>query len=274
MCPTKKVLHVECTDLECGLQTVHGHGGIQILNKMAGHGDWPWHAALFKEDVHVCDGTLVSPDWLITTASCFQGQPKAEWTARLGTVRLAGTSPWQQERRIVGLVKSPVEGSTVAMVKLEQSVYMSDFVRPICLPKEKSSVLSSNMSYCNTLGWARNREQLQRVQLKITEMEKCENVSITTVNSVCTESAFSKDDCNVSSLRVLQSLSTNWFNFQEEELAGSPMLCLLPDGVRWSLVGVSNWRIACSKIGVQRPRMYDKITSNVDWIHQTISAIS
>lgn len=196
-CPSKQVLHVGCSDIECGFQSVHGNGGIQILNKMAGHGDWPWHAALFKEDVHVCDGTLVSSDWLVTTASCFQGQPKAEWTARLGTVRLAGTSPWQQERRIIGLVKSPVEGSTIAMVKLEEPVHMSDFVRPICLPKEKSSVLSSNMSYCNTLGWARNREQLQRVQLKISEMEKCENVSIKTVNSLCTEAAYSKDDCNV-----------------------------------------------------------------------------
>lgn len=197
-CSSRQVLHVGCSDIECGFQSIHGNGGIQILNKMAGHGDWPWHAALFKEDVHVCDATLVSPDWLLTTGSCFQGQPKAEWTARLGTVRLSSTSPWQQERRIVGLVKSPVEGSTIAMVKLEEPVHMSDFVRPICLPKDKSAVLSSNMSYCNTLGWARNREQLQRVQLKISEMERCENVSITTANSLCTEAAFIKDDCNVS----------------------------------------------------------------------------
>lgn len=52
------------------------------------------------------------------------------------------------------------------------------------------------------------------------------------------------------------------------------MLCLLPDGAKWSLAGISNWRIACSKSGIDRPRMYDKITSNVEWIHDTISAIS
>lgn len=40
---------------------------------MAEPGDWPWHVALFKEDVHVCDATLVAENWLITTASCFQG---------------------------------------------------------------------------------------------------------------------------------------------------------------------------------------------------------
>lgn len=78
-------------------------------------------------------------------------QPKAQWVAHLGTIRLAGSPPWHQERSVVGMVKSPVEGSTVVMVKLEQPVTMSDFVHPVCLPVE-----GSDLSHCNTLGWARN----------------------------------------------------------------------------------------------------------------------
>jgi len=76
--------------------------------------------------------------------------------AHLGNIRLSGSSPWHQERAIVGMVKSPVEGSTVVMVKLEQPVTMSDFVHPVCLPEEGSAALLTNLSYCNTLGWARN----------------------------------------------------------------------------------------------------------------------
>ncbi|CAB0007686.1 unnamed protein product [Nesidiocoris tenuis] len=57
----------------------------------------------------------------------------------------------------------------------------------------------------------------------------------------------------------------------EEELAGSPMMCLHPDGYRWVLAGVSNWRIACSKIGDQRPRLYDQTISNVEWIKSTMA---
>lgn len=41
-------------------------------------------------------------------------------------------------------------------------------------------------------------ELLQRVQLRHSEMEKCENISIASVNSICTEAEFSTDDCNVS----------------------------------------------------------------------------
>lgn len=58
--------------------------------------------------------------------------------------------------------------------------------------------------------------------------------------------------------------------FQEEELAGSPMLCLNSDRNKWTLTGITNWRIACAKNGTQRPRLYDKTASNIDWIHSTI----
>nr|CAH7757069.1 unnamed protein product [Callosobruchus chinensis] len=196
-CPSKQVLKVACADLECGIQSTHGSDGLKVLSKMATHGDWPWHAALFKEEVHICDGTLVAPDWVATTISCFQGQPKAEWTAKFGVTRLSSSTPWEQERRIIGMLKSPVEGSTIALVKLDEPVILNDFIRPICLPSENVE-LTSNRVQCNTLGWARNREQLQRIQVKIAEMEKCENVSISSVNSICTETAHGQNDCNVS----------------------------------------------------------------------------
>ncbi|XP_043270297.1 atrial natriuretic peptide-converting enzyme-like [Venturia canescens] len=252
-CPSKQVMYVRCADLECGLQALRKGGGTEGLSKMSEPGDWPWHAALFKEDVHVCDATLVAAEWLLTTASCFQGQDKAEWSARLGTVRLTSTSPWQQERRIVGMLKSPVEGSTMVLLKLDRplSAY-SDFVRPVCLPLSDEPMLA-NATYCTTLGWARNRDMLQRVELRQSGMERCENISIATVNGICTEPAYSMDDCS------------------EEELAGSPMLCLLNDERRWALAGVASWRIACSKTGTERPRLYDQVSTNIAWIRSTIS---
>ena len=113
---------------------------------------------------------------------------------------------------------------------------------------------STEWGQCNTLGWSRQRDHLQRVQLKIGDMSTCENVSIATVNSMCAEAAYHKQDCS------------------EEEYAGSPIVCLLPDGKRWSLVGITSWRIACAVNGIERPRMYDKITSNSAWIRETVNA--
>lgn len=68
---------------------------------MAAPGDWPWHVTLHRDDTHVCDGTLISENWVLTTESCFQGQPKATWIAVIGNVRLSSSTPWTQRRRIV-----------------------------------------------------------------------------------------------------------------------------------------------------------------------------
>lgn len=248
------------------------------------------------------------------------------------------------------MIKSPVEGSTAALIRLETPVVYSDFIRPICLPdvlnlknyasaqtngsidpdeKQTADTLSrskkdekyetslpenreyfmgpddfhedldddlvrnvraiptefissttqvpsitnnsstpvggrnmianeSPTSYqwstCNTLGWSRQRDHLQRVQLKLSNMATCENISIATVNSMCTEAAFHKQDCT------------------EEEYAGSPVMCQLPNSNRWALVGIASWRIACQPNGIERPRMYDKITPNSSWIRHTINA--
>lgn len=235
----------------------------------------------------------------------------------------------------IGMVKSPVEGSTAALVRLETQVVFSDFIRPICLPDnfntkniaaaqvngstesqeresfdalsrskkdekydtsmpenreyfmspadiivvpddelddelvrraraipveyysstqtpsatsaptpvaeptsliinetasnsarslpiEESSV-ATQWTMCNTLGWSRQRDHLQRVQLKLSHMAQCENISIATVNSMCTEAAFQKQDCT------------------EEEYAGSPVMCQLPNSNRWALVGVARY---------------------------------
>lgn len=291
--------------------------------------------------------------------------------AVLGTIRLSATAPWSQRRRVVGMVKSPVEGSTAVLIRLDTPVTFSDFIRPICLPDDgkrsgpirrmdtfadvegdggfqpmippliearaekfesisqllhpkRVQKINENKQYfispqdedetteniehfekyyaneltndeadmmpkaepltitddldmdkidrprpdkavtiqkelvqwtnCNTLGWSRQTDQLQRVQLKIGDMGACENISIATVNSICTEAVFHKMDCS------------------EEEFAGSSVMCMLPDTRRWALVGVASWRIACAPTGVERPRMYDKISSNTEWIRSVITA--
>jgi secreted trypsin-like serine protease len=64
-------------------------------------GDWPFHVFLLKRQSHACDGTLVSPHWVLTTSSCFQGQSREKWTAVFGGLRIGMNAPWTQKRRIV-----------------------------------------------------------------------------------------------------------------------------------------------------------------------------
>ncbi|XP_050533482.1 atrial natriuretic peptide-converting enzyme [Daktulosphaira vitifoliae] len=249
-CPNKKVMHVSCSDPVCGIQTSRKNKfGVDGLNKIATHGDWPWHATLYKSGSHVCDASLISPEWLLTSASCFQGQSKAEWVARLGIIRLNSISPWQQERHIVGMVKSPVEGSTLVMIKLNSPIILSDHIRPVCINEDQ---IDGHFLHCQTLGWSKNRDTLQRIEVIESSMDSCANISITSVNGLCYDSIYDHNDCMV------------------EEFAGSPMMCLTSSKKNWVLIGVTNWRIACSADGMMRPRLYDKVKSNLKWISSVL----
>jgi corin len=176
-CPSKEVVHIRCNQLECGRRPAHVNPTslARTVEKPSSalHGDWPWHVALYKNGQHVCDGTLIEDQWIMTTASCFQGyyclssvvdklikivhflffrQGRSKWFARFASVRLGSRAPWEQKRRIVGMVKSPVEGNSIVVLKMDQPVVFSDFARPICLPSSDEFIHMG--AICVTLGWS------------------------------------------------------------------------------------------------------------------------
>ncbi len=85
-CVSREVVHIECSDIRCGKtparlpSTAHTDFLERSGDFAPGlHGDWPWHVALVKNGQHVCDGTLVHENWIMTTAACFQGYVHHVW---------------------------------------------------------------------------------------------------------------------------------------------------------------------------------------------------
>lgn len=89
---------------------------------MSAPGDWPWHVSLHRDETHVCDGTLVSEHWVLTTESCFQGQSKATWIALFGNIRLNSNTPWSQRRRIVSEKKINFPPSEFNLFRFSQFI--------------------------------------------------------------------------------------------------------------------------------------------------------
>ena len=66
--------------------------------------------------VCVCARNIIT-----STSSPFNhSQGRALWVARLGGIRVSSEAPWVQERLIVGMVKSPVEGSKIVLIKVSR----------------------------------------------------------------------------------------------------------------------------------------------------------
>lgn len=48
------------------------------------------------------------------------------------------------------MIKSPVEGNSVVLLKMDEPLVFSDFARPICIPQEDEFVIKN--ANCITLG--------------------------------------------------------------------------------------------------------------------------
>nr|CAG4639795.1 EOG090X019S [Daphnia pulex]SVE84709.1 EOG090X019S [Daphnia pulex] len=251
-CRKRQVLYLSCSGLECGNRPVHMHPdrpGTDLTLLPSAHGDWPWFSALIRDGVHACDATLVADQWLLTASSCFDGQSRAHWVARFAAVRLTSDAPWEQERRIIGMVKSPMKGNQLVLIKMESPVIYSDFVRPVCLARDHEAWISGPTSRCLYLGWGQDRDNLHEVTAKVVQNPKCDNVTM-----LCADVLSNLDAC------------------RNDEFAGSPLLCQLNDGGSWSLVGVSNENRHCDRSfdDPSQSRIYLGVSSISDWVMQTV----
>jgi len=255
-CDDRLVVRMECEGLQCGKRPAALQGKEQFSENLvssedldtARHGDWPWHVALIKEGVHVCDGTLIDSQWVMSTKSCFQGQSRAKWTAQMASVRLDSRAPWEQERRVMGMVAAPVEQHSIVILKLERPVTFSDFTRPICLPTLSSWLAevgpsTNETSMCASLTWDMAAGQLQMVALKRAPLSNCRDKTEASAQTICTEE---KDEC------------------EGEMVAGAGLYCRSSADSSWELAGVSAWRKGCGGVG-ERPRLYEQVSVTTDW---------
>jgi len=256
-CPSRLVLQMSCDGLTCGHRpSAHAHVSTESDNDTrVHHGDWPWHVTLLKEGTHVCDGTLIDKKWVMSTKSCFQGQQRAKWTAKVASVRLSSRAPWEQERRIIGMVASPVENHSIVLLKLDSAIQMSDFARPVCVGAPTKDVdnegTDKDGNSCVGLGWDSLSGELKVAALNGAELKECDSESSS--SSLCMTAADSWDGASC----------------HGEMMAGHGLMCRSTGSDTWHLVGVSAWRRGCGTVG-QRPRLYERVELAGSWIENVI----
>uniref|UniRef100_A0A3B4ABR1 Peptidase S1 domain-containing protein n=1 Tax=Periophthalmus magnuspinnatus TaxID=409849 RepID=A0A3B4ABR1_9GOBI len=90
-------------------------------------GAWPWVASVQMDQVHVCGGTLVSEDAVLSDASCFSRSGPlnaSRWSVVLGqSVRVS----------VANISVSNDSGSNVAVLQLASKPSLSNNIQPICL---------------------------------------------------------------------------------------------------------------------------------------------
>ncbi|XP_031571313.1 chymotrypsinogen B-like [Actinia tenebrosa] len=239
-----------CGNRPAGARVVNGQDAAQH--------SWPWQISLRVRGRHICGGTLIRPDWVLTAAHCVDRNPvPSGYTVVVGGHRRRGTTSVQQTFNLKKLIKHSGFSMQnlkhdLALLQLERPVSLSDKVNVACLPTADAIVGSK----CYITGWGRTSgggplpDILQQAMLPVASHSDCKaKYSI----------ADAKAHLCAGEARAAASGGCNGDS-------GGPFVC--EEGGRWVVHGaVSFGKRNCP---TTHYTVFARVNSYLDWINNNI----
>uniref|UniRef100_A0A8C7AIG0 Transmembrane serine protease 2 n=1 Tax=Neovison vison TaxID=452646 RepID=A0A8C7AIG0_NEOVI len=161
ICASKTVVSLRC--IECGVAGKTMRQSRIVGGSSASPGDWPWQVSLHVQGTHVCGGSIITPEWIVTAAHCVEeplNNPRY-WTVFAGVLTQSFMF-YGHGYRVGKVISHPsydskTKNNDIALMKLQTPLTFNDKVKPVCLPNP-GMMLEPNQS-CWISGWGATHEK-------------------------------------------------------------------------------------------------------------------
>ncbi|KFQ22673.1 Ovochymase-2, partial [Merops nubicus] len=232
---------------------------------------WPWQVSVQISDEHICGGAVLTKEWVVTAAHCFNSKEQYSdlWMVVTGLHDLT-EKEYIQKRSVKQHIIHPSFNKTtldsdIALLHLAKPLEFNHYVRPVCLPAEEEALLSgiTNLCFCWFLRClllkdTEKGKKLHQLEVPILVLDTCQSYymnlpSKVTQRMICAGFPLEegKDSCTGDS--------------------GGPLVCPSEDNVGfYTLHGITSWGLGCGRKSY--PGVYTNVGAFVDWIKRSVNS--
>ncbi|XP_056399147.1 transmembrane protease serine 3-like isoform X2 [Hyla sarda] len=256
-CPNEEGVSLQCTD--CGRSSAESQRIVG--GSPSAWGRWPWQVSLHWDGRHVCGGSIISSQWVMSAAHCFvlsNFLTVARWKVHAGsTSPNPSTSHSVQSIYYNGLYNPETNDYDVALLKTSQPMGFSETLRPVCLPRTRQQFQTRGNCWISGWGHVSEGGQLSPVLREA----KVHLIS----NQLCNQSSY------YPGLISARMLCAGYLDGKVDSCqgdSGGPLVC--QEGGLWWQVGIVSWGEGCGR--PNRPGVYTNLTTLLDWVYHRLQS--